>query len=96
MRSPDEERVPGKGHPEDHNNHHHLNAPRRVCPSVLDTRVRLHVARCAACTAALATGGELCPDGERLAHEAARHAERTRPSTTKTQACHHADRRVAP
>ena len=31
-----------------------------------------------------------------LAREAARHAERTRPSTTETQACHHADRRVAP
>ena len=31
-----------------------------------------------------------------LANEAARHAERTRPSTTETQAWHHADRRVAP
>jgi hypothetical protein len=96
MRRPSTKREPLAGGSEKLQPHTDLPPARRACQAVLDNRARLHVARCAACTAALATGGELCSDGERLANEAARHAERTRPSTTETQTCHHADRRVAP
>jgi hypothetical protein len=85
MSTPDTERAPGEGRHEEHNRHRKSSAPRAVT-QVIDAHVRRHAMFCARCKAVLEGSGSWCPDGERLAEEARRHAERRKSVTAEDRA----------